>query len=834
RRGAVEAQATALAEAERAGDRHGAATCAANLGSAALEAGRVVEAVQRLRGAALDMTALGAARELPAVLINLAHALVRAGDAEGGERVLDHAAAAAPPEVWAGVAGGYAAALRADAARQRGDLARAAAFLAEALARPETAADRYAADEMRCDLADLRAQLGDVAAARALLAEVSAPAGRPAVEAKRRATELRVALAAGEEPGDGAMEAAVRALQAMPEPRDRPVEWRAWTVVACAAKRAGRKAAARAAAVRAEDTARAWREEVREMGFDPLGSDPDRRSLEDLIAEGGTAGPVAAEEPAGPVSDRELRRWLAIQRRLASERHPARLLDTILDTLIELVGAERGMLLTRRRGTGELVVRRARNLASGALGGADGGTISLSIAEEVARTGEPLLTMDARQDGRFLASRSVHDLGLRSVMVLPLLARGRTVGVAYLDHRLRESAFSAASVEAALDFAGQAALALETARHLRLLRRRRQEIERLNAELRQRVEAQAMELRGLKETLDSALPPEVADPFPGFVGRSPPIRDLFRRMKRVAETDLPVLILGESGTGKELVARALYARGRRREAPFVTENCAAIPESLLESILFGHVRGAFTGADRDHAGLFVVADKGTLFLDEIGEMSLGLQSKLLRELEDGEVRAVGGTSVRRVDVRILAASNRDLEAMVREGRFREDLFYRLAVLTLRLPALRERVEDVPLLVAHFTAKHAAGRKVRVAPGAMRRLAEHPWPGNVRQLENTVVRALVLAGSDTLDEGCVDFGTSARGAPSSARACPESLDLKAEVEVLERTLIERALEQAQGNRTRAARLLGLSRFGLLKKLQRGTRATPGGAGTRSRG
>ncbi|MBN1770444.1 MAG: sigma-54-dependent Fis family transcriptional regulator, partial [Deltaproteobacteria bacterium] len=575
---------------------------------------------------------------------------------------------------------------------------------------------------------------------------------------------------------------------------------------------------ARAAAV-----VRAWREEVREMGFDPVGDDPEARTLEELL--GTTAArPEPAAEPAaggGGLRERELRRWLAIQRRLVSERQPARLLDLILETLIEIVGAERGMLLTRRGRTGPLQVRRVRNLAAGALGGLDGGSISLSIAEQVARTGEPVVTMDARQDGRFLASRSVHDLGLRSVMVLPLLARGRTVGAVYLDHRLQESAFDPALVEVALDFAGQAALALETARHLRLLRRRRQEIERLNAELRRRVEDQAVELRGLKETIERVLPPEVADPFPGFLGRSAPMQELFRRMRRVAETELPVLILGESGTGKELVARALFARGSRRGGPFVTENCAAIPESLLESILFGHVRGAFTGADRDHAGLFVVADKGTLFLDEIGELSLGLQAKLLRVLEDREIRPVGGTTMRRVDVRIVAASNRDLEAMVREGKFREDLYYRLAVLTLRLPPLRDRLDDVPLLAAHFLGRHAAGRKVRLTSGALRKLAAYGWPGNVRQLENTLVRALVLAGGDELDEACIDFGSAARpgGGVAAAAAGEEGLDLKANVEAVERSLIERALAAAGGNRTRAAALLGLSRYGLLKKLQR---------------
>src|SRR5208283_561531 len=204
---------------------------------------------------------------------------------------------------------------------------------------------------------------------------------------------------------------------------------------------------------------------------------------------------------------------------------------------------------------------------------------------------------------------------------------------------------------------------------------------------------------------------------------------------RVTASDVPVLVVGESGTGKELIARAIHMNGPRARQAFVSENCASVPETLLESTLFGHVKGAFTGASATRAGLFDIADGGTLFLDEIGEMSLAMQAKLLRVLQDGEVRPVGGERARKVDVRIIAATHRDLEAMVAAGTFREDLLYRLNVITLRVPALRERPEDIPLLVDHMIAKHAGGRRVKVTRPAMVKLASFPWPGNVRQLEN---------------------------------------------------------------------------------------------------
>jgi transcriptional regulator with GAF, ATPase, and Fis domain len=244
-----------------------------------------------------------------------------------------------------------------------------------------------------------------------------------------------------------------------------------------------------------------------------------------------------------------------------------------------------------------------------------------------------------------------------------------------------------------------------------------------------------------------------------------------------------------------------------------------VPEALLESTLFGHVKGAFTGASSTRAGLFDVADGGTLFLDEIGEMSLAMQTKLLRVLQDGEVRPVGGDRARKVDVRILAATHRDLESMVKKGSFREDLFYRLDVITIRVPPLRERAADVPLLVAHFLDKHAKGRRVRVSRAAMDKLQAFAWPGNVRQLENEIRRAVVLADSPD-DEARIDEGDLSpevvRG-PASLRAAGHGL--RARVDALETELVRDALARTSGNQTRAAEMLGLSRFGLQKMMKR---------------
>jgi len=279
---------------------------------------------------------------------------------------------------------------------------------------------------------------------------------------------------------------------------------------------------------------------------------------------------------------------------------------------------------------------------------------------------------------------------------------------------------------------------------------------------------------------------------------------------------MPVVISGESGTGKELIARAIHHSGERKKAAFVPINCAAIPEHLLESQLFGHVRGAFTGAVRDKSGLFVEADGGTLFLDEIGDMPLEMQAKLLRVLQEGEVRSVGGDRQISVNVRIVVASNKMLWSLVKEGKFREDLYYRLNVIELALPPLRDRVEDIPLLVDHFVKKHAVGDSPSVSQEAMTLLMEYPWPGNVRQLENEIMRALVFNDHALEPENLSDTilgGTSV--------VLDDTIDLNMELHVnrLKRRLVNAALKKTSKNKSKAAKLLGISRYGLQKMLAR---------------
>jgi DNA-binding NtrC family response regulator len=304
-----------------------------------------------------------------------------------------------------------------------------------------------------------------------------------------------------------------------------------------------------------------------------------------------------------------------------------------------------------------------------------------------------------------------------------------------------------------------------------------------------------------------------------LVGASPPMVDLRRTVDKVAASDATVLVTGESGTGKELVARALHYAGDRASGPFVPVNCGALVESLLESELFGHLRGAFTGADRDKRGLFVAAHGGTLFLDEIGELPLELQPKLLRALQEGEVKPVGGVEPIRVDVRVVAATNRDLREQVATGRFREDLFYRIAVITIDVPPLRARRSDIADLARHFAesaAQRAHRSRVELTPAAIAWLESQEWPGNVRELENAIERAVVLASGDAIDVDDV----RPRGAPPTRTmiATASSIDAVPTLDELERAHILRVLELCEGQKTKAAALLGINRTTLWKKLR----------------
>ncbi len=308
--------------------------------------------------------------------------------------------------------------------------------------------------------------------------------------------------------------------------------------------------------------------------------------------------------------------------------------------------------------------------------------------------------------------------------------------------------------------------------------------------------------------------------YGSMLGESPPMLAMRATIDKVAQSDATVLITGESGTGKELVARALHFAGRRAGRAFMPVNCGALVGTLLDSELFGHVRGAFTGADTAKRGLFLAADGGTLFLDEIGELPLELQPKLLRALQDGDIKPVGGVESVRVDVRVVAATNRDLREQIAAGRFREDLFYRLAVITLEVPPLRERKDDIAALARWFAeaaAQRAKRNRVELTPGAIAWLEAQDWQGNVRELENCIERAVVLASGDAIDVDDVrPRGSLGRPAPAITTAA--SIDAVPTLDELERAHILRVLELCEHQKTRAAALLGINRTTLWKKLR----------------
>lgn len=308
--------------------------------------------------------------------------------------------------------------------------------------------------------------------------------------------------------------------------------------------------------------------------------------------------------------------------------------------------------------------------------------------------------------------------------------------------------------------------------------------------------------------------------FSSIVAHSRVMQDMLKMVARVAETDSTVLILGESGTGKELVARAIHYNSPRKEGPFVVVNCPSIPDALLESELFGHVKGAYTGALRDRKGKFEQAEGGTLFLDEIGDLKPELQAKLLRVLQERVIERVGSEKTVEVDVRIVAATNRDLEALVREGTFREDLYYRLAVFPIRIPPLREHPEDIPHLVSYFLKRNAGGKTFRITPEALDALMAYSWPGNVRELQNVVERASILSddgiiGRELLPANIVEgmHDRIPHATSEGDSASPRSL------EEIEKQAILQALERSHGNQTAAARMLGIPRHVLLYRMKK---------------
>jgi serine/threonine-protein kinase PknK len=532
-----------------------------------------------------------------------------------------------------------------------------------------------------------------------------------------------------------------------------------------------------------------------------------------------------------PADDR-LSLIFEITRDLASEHDMDRLLARVTDHAIALLGAEHGFVVLANE-NGELEARAAR----GRKGDDTHAQFSRSVAERVVRTGEPVIATHAKDDARLAKAVSVHALSIQSIACVPIRGAppaGRTIGALYIETRLRPGSRFEAELPTLAAFADQAAIAIENARLLEENEARTEELARANIELEaardklaslldRKTEQLAVVRRDLKQARA-----ELRSHFGygGLVGTSAPMRRLYAMLDRLKDTDVPILVTGESGTGKEVVAKAVHAQSPRARMPFVGVNCGAIPANLLESELFGHVKGAFTGAERDKKGLFREAEGGTILLDEIGEMPLKMQTSLLRTLQEATVRPLGGAKEEPVSVRVIAATNRDLAAMVREQTFREDLYYRLHVIELKIPPLRDRSDDIPALIDHFltlfAARHRRDRK-SIARDAVRRLTGYEWPGNVRQLEHVLLNAWLMSDESEIVEGDLQLPdarppttiseTVVRSRSSHAR--PKT---KAEFKTTERDRILGALTSCNWNRVQAAKMIGLPRRTFYRRLK----------------
>jgi DNA-binding NtrC family response regulator len=495
---------------------------------------------------------------------------------------------------------------------------------------------------------------------------------------------------------------------------------------------------------------------------------------------------VEKAAPRSPASAESLWNHLA----QVAQASRADTLGAALGALLQLTGAQRGFLAVTGP-DGALRFPAAR-----AFGTLDMGSPEAQLSRSILRAamGGPasLLIDDAGQDAQFGQQRSVLDLALKAVLVVPLRTQDRAFGVLYLDNPVRAGAFDEEARRAAEAFAQGVAPLL--ARELLLRRQEERKAERL-ARLRREHH------------------------LSGLLGQSDALLEVLEQLLRVAPTDVAVLVTGETGTGKEAVARALHQNSRRAQGPFVAVNCGAISPELVESELFGHERGAFTGAVAQRAGHFEQADGGTLFLDEIGELPLAAQAKLLRVLQDGTFFRVGSSTARKVDVRVVAATHRDLKQEAAQGRFREDLRFRIDVVRIHVPPLRERDEDVARLAQAFAQDFAKAHSLtprRLGARALALLEGHPWPGNVRELRNAVERAVVLSQGEELGPEALppDIAGVAQKGPEG---------LKEAVRAYRGRLVERAFEAAQGKHDEAARLLGVNPkylYKLLKDLREG--------------
>jgi len=491
---------------------------------------------------------------------------------------------------------------------------------------------------------------------------------------------------------------------------------------------------------------------------------------------------------------------LEINRRLVAQEALPDLLGAIVDSALHVTGAERGFVVLEE--DGEIAIQTALDSRRGDIAAPEV-ELSHSIVRQALAGAGVLRFSNAVEDPELAKRASVVALDLRSILCAPFDIDGGSRGVVYVDHRLKTGAFDERAERLLGLLADQAALAVRQVRRVA-------EIKRLNRELEREVVIKESDLRAAHDALRAA---SIVPPASGLVGESAPMRAVHEWIAKAAPSKLPVLVTGASGTGKELAARALHAQSARAGGPFVAENCAALPATLIEAELFGYKKGAFTGADSDRVGLFERASGGTLFLDEIGELPLELQAKLLRVLETGEVRRLGDSRVQKTDVRLVAATNRDLDQLVRENRFRADLLYRMDALRVSMPTLDERVEDIPRLVDHFLRLEEAkgGVKRRIAPAVSKRLCSRAWPGNVRELSNEVARLCVLSSGDITDAELVRV-PRATGETQPVRLGGRTLA------DLEREAIRAAIADAGGDKTKAAEMLGISRAKVYQRVK----------------
>ena len=509
----------------------------------------------------------------------------------------------------------------------------------------------------------------------------------------------------------------------------------------------------------------------------------------------------------------QLRRLYDAQKKVGAAGDLTDVLVAISDAAFELVqGATHVTLILKddddetSRPTGAAAYVPIMTRVRGQTGAATGPIpITRSVFRKVISERAAVAAADAPRDVG--TTESLLGAQIRSVIGVPLWRGEDILGVLQMDNRESVGSFTAADLEVMAVLAHNASLAVANARLVKRLRAAEERLRKENAFLKGREESRRVGGR-------SASQQEI-------IGQSSAMRTLSEQIGKVVDTRVTVLIEGETGVGKELVAAAVHYRSRRRDKLFVSQNCAAMPENLLESELFGHKKGAFTGAHEEKKGLFEIADGGTLFLDEVTEMPLSLQSKLLRAVQEGEIRQIGATQEKRVNVRIVAATNRNLEKEVAEGRFREDLYYRLKVFPLRVPPLRERREDIPLLAVHFLARYSSelGKPAGgFSQQSMELLQAYDWPGNVRQLQNEVQRLMIeiepggflipelLSPPIRQIEGVID------------RVKPTKGTLKEMMDQLERWLLIESLREHSNNKTAAAKVLGITREGLHKKLR----------------